>query len=668
MDRKKTARGRPGHGKDDVNRRSIFFFIILLIPILFFLLPEIVLRLTHFGPDLELFTDVRLNDIVYRTMNPGVSGRYFFRNDFRPGSSPDVFLPEKARNTIRIFCLGGSTTVGFPYWYNAAFPSFLRQRLETIFPDKKVEVINLGITATNSFTVLDMTRSVLDEHPDAIVVYDGHNEYYGALGVASRESLGQMRWVVSGYLALLRFKTFLLMRDIVSFTASFFRTKEDEVDRSTMMERMAGRQLVPIDGQVYRNGISSFRDNVHATAELCADHGVPLVLCTQVSNLRDLPPFESLHSVPDNESRDAQCDSALDAGTVALEQGDFREALRDCGAALSADSNYAMAHFRLACTLDSLGDYSRAEKEYGLARDCDAVRFRASGDLNKIIRGVDYGAVSVDIESTFAAASPHHLIGSQLIFEHLHPDANGQFLISNAIIEAMETHGILAHHDEWIRRDSIPIERLWKERTVTMLDEIIAKRKTEVLRSGWPFRETTMPVSDVSPHDTLGQIAELFVRGIWSWSRAHQAALTFALARNDEAESDHEFRTLLSEYPFDAHLHARYGAFLAAVSRKQAAREELEKSLTIKETANAHLALGDLDLSEGRVDAAVTSYRKSLSLEDSPAGQARVHIALALAYLKGKSPSEARAELQHAARLDPSNTQAQELLRHLSLP
>ena len=47
-----------------------------------------------------------------------------------------------------------------------------------------------AMTATNSFTTLDFARELVDCQPDLYIVYDGHNEFYGALGVASRESPG----------------------------------------------------------------------------------------------------------------------------------------------------------------------------------------------------------------------------------------------------------------------------------------------------------------------------------------------------------------------------------------------------------------------------------------------------------------------------------------------
>ena len=657
-----------GKRTQNSSRREFFLIVTLLVPVAFFVLVELVLRASHYGPNLDLFAEVQFNGVPYETMNSGVSRRYFFRTDFQPGSSPDIFLREKNSKTIRIFCLGASTTVGFPYWYNAAFPTFLRQRLARMFPDRNVEVVNLGITATNSFTVLDMARSIVHEHPDAIVVYDGHNEFYGALGVASRESMGQMRWVAACYLSMLRSKTFLLLRDAISFAVSLFESKDEETDRTTMMERIAGRQLVPYTSSIYRTGIATFRANLEELEKLCADDRVPLLLCTQPSNLRDLPPFVSVHPPSVPPSLCATSDSALHAGEEALQKGRFVEARRALSLALSADSSFALTHFRLGNVSDSLGEYPAAGLEYRMARDLDAARFRASEDVNRLIRESGHGALPVDIESTFAAASPHHLIGANLIMEHLHPSSYGHYLISNAIFDAMKSRGVLCSPEEWTRRDSVAVTRYWEDRVMTPLDEKIAGRKTEILRSGWPFRAIQATVSSVTSQDTLGQIAELVTRGIWTWRRAHEAALAFASSRGDGPSTDAEYRTILSQYALDPLVHARYGAFLGSIARPAEARKELTRSLELGQTAIAYLALGDLDLSEGNAMSAIGSYRKSLPLEQSHDEQSRIHVSLALAHLKLGDPAEAQRQLQLALDLNPSNAQARSLLQHFSRP
>jgi hypothetical protein len=72
------------------------------------------------------------------------------------------------------------------------------------------------MAAINSFALLDFIDEVLEQKPDAILIYAGHNEYYGALGAASTVSLGKSTSLVRLYLWLQRFKVFLLLRDSIN--------------------------------------------------------------------------------------------------------------------------------------------------------------------------------------------------------------------------------------------------------------------------------------------------------------------------------------------------------------------------------------------------------------------------------------------------------------------
>jgi len=654
------------HPASGSGRYRAYVAFTLLVPLLILALLEILLQAIPYGPDLGLFIEIPVNSVRYKGMNPRMSARYFFRTEFQPGSGPDLFLAEKLPGTVRVFCLGASTTVGYPYWYNAAFSSFLRQRLASVFPEKTIEVVNLGITATNSFTLLDIMGDVVRERPDAVVVYDGHNEFYGALGVASRESLGGSRWMIKAYLSLLHFKSFLLLRDGYGALAALFGGTGRGIDRSTMMERMAEGQLVPQTGPVYTRGIETFRDNLKEISRLCLERHTPLLVCTQVSNLRDLPPFASMHRPEIPDEKRAAFDRAMAWGDSVLASGDTSAALSAFGTAVSADPEFAAAHFRRASLLDARGRYDEAEAEYRLARDKDVVRFRASGDINALIREAPAGAIPVDIEAAFADVSPHRLIGSVRITEHLHPDDAGQFLIAGAVIDVMKAHGILCPGEEWTRRDTLPAGRLWEQRPVTPLDGRIAKRKTEILRAGWPFRTTATAVSAVDDRDTVGQIAELVVQSRWSWRRAHEAMLAMNAARGNVKGTEGEYRAILSQFPLDAPMRARFGAFLAVGGRTAEARKEFTASVSTQETGAACRGLGDLELQAGNMPEALLAYQKSLGYAQRPAEEADTRLMLALALLKSGDSPGAITQLRESLRLNPHDDRAKRLLEGLA--
>ena len=227
------------------------------IPVLFFLLLEGGLSFFDYGPNLALFVPASTGpaDTGYLMTNPDVALRYFSQVGRTPFPPYEMFLKEKPANGYRIFMMGGSTVAGWPYPNNVMPSRILDQRLSDAFPDRTVEVISVGIAAVNSFTLLDLIDEILDLEPDAILIYAGHNEFYGALGSASVESLGNTRWIVNAYVPLVRFKTVQLLRDMVGAIreGSVDPTEQADYDRTypTLMSRMIANN-VPYGNDTYR--------------------------------------------------------------------------------------------------------------------------------------------------------------------------------------------------------------------------------------------------------------------------------------------------------------------------------------------------------------------------------------------------------------------------------
>ena len=403
--------------------------ITLAVPIVGLILLELTLRAIHYGPNLSLFITEDIRGTPYHVMNPAVKSRYFARVPFAPSTSPDYFLVPKPADTYRIFCLGGSTTVGYPFWYNGSFSSYLRDRFRMMLPGRRVELVNVGMTATNSFTVLDMARDIMDFEPDLLVVYDGHNEFYGALGVASHESFDTPRWLTLVGLRALRFRTVLLVRDIVGALLGLFAGQETPRPLGTMMEKLARGQYIPYGSETYWQGVDVFRENVRELSELCASEQVPLVLGTQVSNLRDQPPFVSGDPRGNAEQR-RRFHTAVNAGLTFQMNEEPDSALDAFRRAADMDSLNAEPFFQIGRCLEQLGSGAKAADAYRRARDLDQLRFRASTDLNRVILEAASrpGVAAVDMEKVFAGASPDSLIGLTLMFEHLHPRSRGYFL------------------------------------------------------------------------------------------------------------------------------------------------------------------------------------------------------------------------------------------------
>ena len=532
-------------------RRRSFTVITLLLPLLAFAALELTLRLAHYGPDLSLFTTEEIDRTTYHIMNPLVKLRYFSRGESHATTSADYFVMPKPSGTFRIFCLGGSTTAGYPYWYNGSFSSFLRERLHRTFPTRNIEVINLGMTATNSFTVLDVARELTGYEPDLLIVYDGHNEFYGALGVASRETVLGGRFLANLTLRLAHCRVFMLLRQGFEASHALVRGGPELGRQNITMESLARGTYIPYGSQIYNDGKYTFRANLDDLRDLCRENGIPLILSSQVSNLRGYPPFVSRR--PDDLLPDARqtINAAIAAGEAAVSNRDWETAVEKFRGAAALDSLHAGTRFAIACCLDVSGRRMEARREYIRARDFDQLRFRTSGDFNRLITEMEDSTTAgvADMERLFMVHSPDSLTGNELVLDHVHPNSRGYFLMGGEYAAVMRHRGILASPEEWARNDTIPDSILWKERPVTEVDERIAARRTAILTAGWPFVSHEGVVPPVESADTLGQIVERFVEGKWGWVEAHQAAASFYAGRREHENLAREYAVLRAQIP-----------------------------------------------------------------------------------------------------------------------
>src|ERR1700752_3399279 len=174
-----------------MDKRKLWLFrvIAMLLPFVLLFLLEVALRIFHYGYDTSLFIEYPGNK-DYWVMNPDASKKYFTDQLNATTGNREPFRKEKEANTLRIFVLGESTTIGYPYFHNGSFHRWLLYRLMAGYPDKKIEMVNVSLTAVNSFTGLGFSKEVVRYQPDAVLIYTGHNEYYGALGVGSTNRIG----------------------------------------------------------------------------------------------------------------------------------------------------------------------------------------------------------------------------------------------------------------------------------------------------------------------------------------------------------------------------------------------------------------------------------------------------------------------------------------------
>ena len=371
---RKQAPEASGGSALSAGKKRLFWALTLLLPVLFFVLLELGLRVGGYGGSYPLFETVETHPDL-RVQNALVARRYFSQIENVPNANADYFYAQKPEGSFRIVGQGGSSAAGFPFYWGAAFPRVMANRLRASYPERRIDVINTSMAAVNSYTLLDFADEILEQQPDAVVIYAGHNEYYGALGAASSERFGRNPAVVRAYLALRRFRTVQLVRNVVAkIRGAVSERASGEPPNTTLMSRMVGEQSVPLGSELFEDGLRQFRENLDALLAKYEAAGVPVYIGTLASNERDQRPFVTVHGAGADTTA---WRAALDDGLALFARGDSAAAVAPFRRAVEASPEAAEGVYRLGQALLASGDAEAAREAFVRAKDLDALRFRA---------------------------------------------------------------------------------------------------------------------------------------------------------------------------------------------------------------------------------------------------------------------------------------------------
>lgn len=484
------------------NKRTwLFKAIALLMPLLLLALLELTLRLLGYGHDLRVFTEAAGNP-EYLVMNRYASQKFFSHAADATTGNQERFRKEKLAGTFRIFVLGESTTLGYPYMHNGSFHRLLKYRLMHASPDTNWEIINLSLTAVNSYTVLDFAGAVAEQQPDAVLIYCGHNEYYGAMGVGSTNRLGSNPWLIHIVMALRTLRTGQLLMNVISDVRGWF--VKDAGPDETLMHRMADQQQIAYGSGLYKKGILQFEENIDAVCRMFSHRDIPVFISNLVSNEKDQRPFIS--------------------GTGEESAG---------------------AAFHRGIAAYNAGDYKTAKQAFVRAVDLDLLRFRAPDTLNTMIRNIAarYPDVYlVDTRRLFEQYSPHGILGAETLLEHVHPNLYGYALLSEAFYQVLKEAKMVLPRKEY----EVPFDIFVRSMPVTRVDSLKGAFEVAQLRMQWPFNE---PRRTLQAHGFEEQLAlDLLTQKI-GWNEAMDTLLPYYIGQGNYTEALKVAESTLLEYP-----------------------------------------------------------------------------------------------------------------------
>jgi lysophospholipase L1-like esterase len=560
-------------------RKKLFYAVLLSLPVLFIVILEFALRIGSYGGDTRLFVTAPAEVDKYYMCNRDVGKRYFFMQLGTPKPTKDLFLKKKPANGYRIFVLGGSTAAGFPYGNNLLFSRILNFKLQDVFPDKNIEVVNTAMSAINSYTLLDYLDEIFAQKPDALLIYAGHNEFYGAMGVGSMESLGRIPAFTRFYLKLQKFKVFLLVRNFIgtmrrTFSKSSGNPRKDLME--TLMEKIVGEQTIPYNSKLYKRGIEQWRTNLNLIFKKAKKAGVPVVISELVSNVRDQAPFVS---VP--------FDTLPTANKA----------------------------FQLARKLDEQHKYDEAKEAYYWAKKLDALRFRATEDFNDIIHATaqEYDSPVVPMKAYFDQDSPQGIVGNNLMVDHLHPNIEGCFLMAEAFFQTLKQHRFIS--DSWDSTRIKPIEYYEQHWGITRLDTACAKLNVMYLKGGWPFQPkgtVNQTLSHVKLNTKVDSLAfHILTNDQFSIETGHYQLAQYYEKTGAVEDAYNEYNALYHSIPWEMLFLDGAARTLIRLKRGNEALPLLYKSLEVRESLFANKWLGKILVDQERYSEAIPYLEKA---------------------------------------------------------
>ncbi len=571
-----------------------------VIPVLLFILLELVLRVAGYGFPANAMSRYEENGRVFYCDNVKFCWR-FFPKEIAREFNPFKISASKSEDSYRIFVLGASAAQGEPDGA-FGFGRFLKVMLQDRYPGVNFEVIIAATAAINSHVVLEIAKDCAKHEPDLFIVYLGNNEVTGPYGAGTVFSpLSPSLSMIRMGIAFKATKLGQLLTDITEWVGA--RKGRPKAWRG--LEMFLEKQVRADDRRlemVYRH----FRGNLEDIVRISCNSGAKTIVCTVGSNLKDSPPFASLHRLDLTEQNKARWDNFYTKAVEYESAGRYAEAVESYLAAAEIDGSFANLQFRLGRCYWALQDYDSAKLRYIKARELDTLRFRADTRINEIIRSVadswaGKGVYMVDAVTKFESNNPYGIAGNELFYEHVHLNFTGNYLLAKTVLEKVEKllpQQVTNHQAD----NSLPLtEAECAERLAyTQWDRYIIA--DEVLKSFI----TRPPFTNQLYHKERVRIMT-------------QECRTLKANLNPETlkEASAQYRQAIQNAPEDIYLRWKYGRILAEdLKDYKAAAEQFQFiQISIPHSYVMYNALGSVFRATGNFNNAVDYYLTAIRIK-----------------------------------------------------
>ena len=641
-----------------------------LVPLLLLGGAELVLRLGGYGYPTGFFLKTRIGGREVFAENQKFGYR-FFPPAMARVPEPLAVPVEKPPGTYRVVVFGESAALGDP---EPAYglPRMLEILLRSRYPKAQFEVVNTAMTAINSHAILPIARDAAQLKGDIWVVYMGNNEVYGPFGAGT--VFGPQTLSLPFIRAGVALKASRLGQGLSAVTARW-GNDGSRPKKWGGLGMFLDQQMRAGDPRL-DNVYAHFQRNLEDFLKAGRRAGAKIIVCTVASNLKDFPPFGSLHA-PQLTAAVRENWEKLYTSGVALESGNkFSEALDLYLQAAKLDDQFAEPKFRLGRCYLNLGRLPEARQSFALARDLDTLRFRADSKLNQIIQATAGGRSAegiylLDFEARLAEQSLQLLPGEDFFHEHVHFNFQGNYVLARSVAEALEQapSGPLpntgrgnfltrAECEEQLAFTAWDRSQVLKKNVRRMQEAPYTQQMGHTQR----LERLRKAVADLEPQvrpALLGAMVDIYGRALAragdDWILHDRSAQLFATA-GDAASAEKEWRRVLELRPQYFAAYYRLGNLFNGLNRGPEAEQTFVAALGLRpDSVEARNGLGLALAKQDKLEPALEQFTKVLNAEPD---SLEAHLNLASVLAQKGSPGQAVRHYEEIVRLKPNDALA----------
>jgi len=564
------------------------------------------------------------------------------RHWFNAQSFPKIKKP----GTKRIFCMGGSTTYGHPYWDSTSFPGWLREFLPLVDPAHEWEVINAGGISYASYRVAAVMDELAQYEPDLFIVYSVHNEFLerrtyenmfdtSTLSLHSQALLSRTRtWALAN-------RIIHQARSNVATPASGDSTKASVDVLNGEVDEILNHTAGPVDyhrDDAWRAKVlDHYEANLRRMVSIADRAGAKIVFITPTANEKNCSPFKSEHGQRITSSDAARLATLVHQTENGAGPTEVTNAMPSLEEAIKIDPVYAEYQYRLGQSYLAIDRFADAQAAFARALDEDVCPLRAVVEIRKAIERVvlESNVPMVDFEQKLRqlceAENGHSIFGDEYFLDHVHPTIDVNRRLALWIIEALQANEIVQGTNVFVQGANLLVQGTHE------IDQSLAERLSMV----------EAKVLGRIDHEVQAYARRNLAKVI-HWAGKFEQAIPHAKAVLETLPSDPESRYILARC-------------FTNLGKQDEAIQEYERLFTDGvDYPRAYLPFGELLAEKGSWERA-RAYLLMAVLHDPK--DAAAYYSLGLVHLRLNEFQFAIESLQESNRLYPNDA---ETLFHLA--